>query len=92
MNLDCSNVKARFRRAKALVNMGLKEDAHQDLLVALRFDPNNDEIKQELRRVEEMCNVSNKTELIKKVELAVNNIAKGTSKEVAQTIRLTLIL
>ena len=31
-----------------------------------------------------MCNASNKTELIKEVELAVNNIAKSTSKEVAQ--------
>ncbi|KAJ8450396.1 hypothetical protein Cgig2_004853 [Carnegiea gigantea] len=84
MNLDCSNVNARFRRAEALVNMGLKEDAYQDLLVALRFDPNNEEIKQELRRVQEMCNASNKKELFKEFEPAVNNIAESTSKEVAQ--------
>ncbi|KAJ8435849.1 hypothetical protein Cgig2_029604 [Carnegiea gigantea] len=72
--------------AKALVNIGLKEDARQDLLVALRFDLNNEEIKQELQRVEEMYNASNGTELVHEAEATENNIAKGTSKQVAQAV------
>jgi len=34
-------VQARFTRAQALLNMGLKEEARKDLLVAIRFDSSN---------------------------------------------------
>ncbi|KAJ8433631.1 hypothetical protein Cgig2_026811 [Carnegiea gigantea] len=84
MNLDLFNVKARFRRAQALVNLGLKAEALQDLLVALSFDPNNEEIKQELRRIEEMCNVSNEKDLVKEVEVNGNNSVESSSKQVGQ--------
>ncbi|KAJ8426009.1 hypothetical protein Cgig2_026121 [Carnegiea gigantea] len=48
-NFDCFNVKACFRRAQALINMGQAEAARQDLLVAFRFEPNNGEVQKELR-------------------------------------------
>ncbi|KAJ8425985.1 hypothetical protein Cgig2_009492 [Carnegiea gigantea] len=56
MQLDLFNVKARLRRDQALLNMGLRGEARQDLLVAVRFDPNNEEIRKELSRVEEIKN------------------------------------
>ena len=51
MKLDLFNVKARFRRAQALLNIGLMEDARQKLHVVVRFDPNNEEIRKELIRM-----------------------------------------
>ena len=58
MNFDPVHVKAQFRRAQALLNMGLSMEAKQDLLVAIQLEPYNEEIRNELSRVEELCNTS----------------------------------
>jgi len=42
--------------------MGLREEARQDLLVVIRFGPNNVETKKQLASVEELCNNSCNTE------------------------------
>lgn len=47
INLDMFNVKAHFQRALALLNLGLKEDARQDLLVHVTFDLDNEEIRNQ---------------------------------------------
>ncbi|KAJ8438019.1 hypothetical protein Cgig2_030000 [Carnegiea gigantea] len=39
MKLDPFNVKVHFRRAQALLQMGLKDQAHQDILNAIRYEP-----------------------------------------------------
>ncbi|KAJ8425085.1 hypothetical protein Cgig2_034021 [Carnegiea gigantea] len=81
MNLDLFNVKAGFRRAQALVNLGLKAEAREDLLVALIFDLTNEEVKQELRRIEEMCTVSNERDLVKDAKVNGNNSIESSSKQ-----------
>ena len=58
MNFDPVNVKAQCRRAPALLHMVLSEEAKQNLLVAIQFEPYNEEIRNELARVEELCNIS----------------------------------
>jgi len=59
MNFDSFNVKARFPRAQALlINMGLSEEAKQNLLVAIQHEPYNEEIRDKLSRVEELFNIS----------------------------------
>jgi len=45
--------------------MGLREEARQYLPVAFEFEPNNEEIKKELPRVEELHNMSRKKEPIR---------------------------
>jgi len=62
MKLDMFNVRARFWQAQALLNMGLIEEARQNLLATICFDPNNEELKKELARIEELCSISCKTE------------------------------
>ncbi|KAJ8428413.1 hypothetical protein Cgig2_024559 [Carnegiea gigantea] len=47
INLDLLNVKAHFQRALAMLNLGLKEDARQDLLVLVTFDLDNEEIRNQ---------------------------------------------
>ncbi|KAJ8438049.1 hypothetical protein Cgig2_014178 [Carnegiea gigantea] len=63
-------LKLGFQLAKALINMGLREEARQDLLVVIRFDPKNEEIRKELKRVEEfsyrMIERGNKAEVFDK--------------------------
>ncbi|KAJ8426008.1 hypothetical protein Cgig2_026120 [Carnegiea gigantea] len=54
MKFDLFNVKSRFSRAQAFLNIGIKVDARSDLLIAIRFDPNNEELRKELRKVAEM--------------------------------------
>ena len=46
--------------------MDLAEDAHQDLCVAIQSDPNNEELRNELNRMEAMCNTSCGKEPIEK--------------------------
>ncbi|KAJ8428140.1 hypothetical protein Cgig2_011513 [Carnegiea gigantea] len=58
MNFDSFNVNARFRRAQALLNMVLSKEANQDLLVAIQLEPYNEEIRDELSRVEKLCSIS----------------------------------
>lgn len=86
MNLDCFNIKARFRRAWALVNIGLAEAAQQDLLVALRFEPNNGQVQKELRRIEKLCDAPNENELVMEVANKDNNSAESSSKEDGQVV------
>ncbi|KAJ8437240.1 hypothetical protein Cgig2_012509 [Carnegiea gigantea] len=86
MNLDCFNIKAHFRRAQALVNMGLVEAARQDLLVAFRFEPSNGEVQKELRRIEKFCDDPNENELVMEVANEDNNSAESSSKEDGQVI------
>ena len=52
---DFSNVKAQFRRAQACLHLGTIEKVYEDLLLALKFDPSNDEVKLELLKVKQMC-------------------------------------
>ena len=40
------------------MDIGLKEEAHQDILDVVHFDPCNDELKGELSRIENLCNQS----------------------------------
>lgn len=42
--------------------MGLKEEAHQDISDAIRFDPCNEELKRELLRIKNLCNQSREKE------------------------------
>ena len=56
IQIDLFNIKARFRRAKTLINMGLRQETCQYLLVRIRFDPKNEEIRKQLSKVEELCN------------------------------------
>ena len=65
MKFDLFNVKALFGRATSLLNLGLKEEARKDLLVVIRFDPNNEEVRKELDRVEKMCNANCRMEAFK---------------------------
>ena len=37
------------------MNMGIMEDVHQDLLFVITFELNYEELRRELRKVEEMC-------------------------------------
>ena len=62
MKLELLDVKAQFQRPRALLNMGLIEEARRDFLGAIRFDPNNKDLKKELAKIEELCNVSLKIE------------------------------
>ena len=50
--------KARFRGAQALFHMGLKDEACHDILDAIRYDPNNEELKRKLHKVEHLCTQS----------------------------------
>ncbi|KAJ8428061.1 hypothetical protein Cgig2_023455 [Carnegiea gigantea] len=52
---DFSNVKTQFRRAQASLHLGMVEKVYEDLLLALEFDPVNDEVKLELLKVKQMC-------------------------------------
>ncbi|KAJ8430564.1 LOW QUALITY PROTEIN: hypothetical protein Cgig2_019136 [Carnegiea gigantea] len=62
-------------------DLGLKAEARQDFLVALGFDPNNEE---ELQRIEEMCNVSKEKDIVKDTEVNGNNFIESSSKQVGQ--------
>ncbi|KAJ8450548.1 hypothetical protein Cgig2_020185 [Carnegiea gigantea] len=55
LKLDFCNVKARFRRAQAFMRLGMVEKAHDDLLLAFKFDPSTDEVKKELLKVKQLC-------------------------------------
>ncbi|KAH9071112.1 hypothetical protein EDB83DRAFT_315359 [Lactarius deliciosus] len=48
------NVKAFFRRAQARVSLQKLGEAHNDLQWALKIEPNNDAVKAELVRVDEL--------------------------------------
>ncbi|KAJ8436886.1 LOW QUALITY PROTEIN: hypothetical protein Cgig2_004381 [Carnegiea gigantea] len=61
--------------------MGLKEATWQDLLVALRFEPNNEKVQQELRRTEKLGDAPNKNELVTEAEHEDNNSAESSSWE-----------
>lgn len=54
LKLDFCNVKVRFRRARALLNLIMVQGAHEDVPLALKFDPSNDDVK-ELYKVEQIC-------------------------------------
>lgn len=56
LKLDFGNVKARSRRAQAVLQLSIVEAAHNDFILALMFDPKNDEVKKELTQVEGKCN------------------------------------
>ena len=64
MKHDHFNVNSRFWWAQAFLNMDLKDDARSNVLIAIRFDPNNEELRKELRKEEEMCNTSCEIEVI----------------------------
>lgn len=58
LQFDLFNVKARFRRARSFLGLGKMDEAHNDLLVALRFDPQNEDVLGELRSVEQLCRLN----------------------------------
>ncbi|KAJ8433052.1 hypothetical protein Cgig2_020619 [Carnegiea gigantea] len=51
--LNSRNVKARFRRAQALLQLGRVEEAYNDLLLAFKFGLSNQEVKKELDMVKQ---------------------------------------
>jgi len=55
LKLDFGNMKAQFRRAQTYLHLAMLEEAHKDLLSALEFDPDNDEVKKEQLKIERMC-------------------------------------
>ncbi|KAI9511085.1 hypothetical protein F5148DRAFT_1281149 [Russula earlei] len=54
LSLSNKNVKALFRRAQARVALQKLGDAHNDLQKALRVEPNNEAVKAELARVDDL--------------------------------------
>ncbi|KAJ8452720.1 hypothetical protein Cgig2_005056 [Carnegiea gigantea] len=50
---------------------GLSEEAKQDLLVAIQLEPYNEEIRDQLSRVEELCNISCNKVLTKEVQAQI---------------------
>jgi len=62
------------------MNMGLREEARQDLLVAVQFDPNNEGIRKELSRVEESCNDIWKEESHKNARFGCVKSSKSVSQ------------
>ncbi|EIN12462.1 hypothetical protein PUNSTDRAFT_141160 [Punctularia strigosozonata HHB-11173 SS5] len=54
LNAKNPNAKALFRRAQARTELSKLDEAKQDLLAALKIEPSNDSIKQELKRVDDL--------------------------------------
>ncbi|GLB45501.1 putative rna polymerase ii-associated protein 3 [Lyophyllum shimeji] len=54
LNLNAMNAKALFRRGQARVGMGKLDEALSDLSQALKREPANDAIKQELKKVTDL--------------------------------------
>ena len=79
MKLGLFNVRGWFKRAQTLLKMGLKEGARQDLLVVIGFGPNNDELRKELSKTEELCNTSREKEPLKKIEVWRSNSSRNSS-------------
>lgn len=52
LKFDLSHVKARFRRARSLLGLGKLADARNDLCLALRYEPRNEDVLNELQKVE----------------------------------------
>ncbi|KAJ8433085.1 hypothetical protein Cgig2_014133 [Carnegiea gigantea] len=62
MKLDAFNVKACCRRVQALLHMGLKDQARQDILDAIRYYPNSEELKNKLHKIEHVRTQSKEKE------------------------------
>lgn len=54
LKFDLFNVKARYRRARSFLGLGRVDEAHSDLLMALRFEPQNADVLSECSTVESM--------------------------------------
>ena len=54
LDLDSNNVKALFRRAQSYMYMNEFEKSLDDMNIALKFDPDNKEIKQKIIQVENL--------------------------------------
>ncbi|KAH9966152.1 hypothetical protein BJV74DRAFT_289932 [Russula compacta] len=54
LTLSKKNVKALFRRAQARVALQKLGEAHNDLQTALKLEPNNEAVKAELARVDDL--------------------------------------
>ena len=52
MKFDAYNVKVRYRRLLALLNLGLIEGTRMDLQIALKFEPKNKFMLKELEKLE----------------------------------------
>lgn len=48
ININPDNVKARFKRAKATLDLGLEDATYKDSTTATSFDPGDKEVKIEL--------------------------------------------
>ncbi|KAJ8425357.1 hypothetical protein Cgig2_021920 [Carnegiea gigantea] len=55
IRLNSCNVKARFRRARALLKLGSVQEAYNDILLAFKFDLSNQEVKKNLDMVKQKC-------------------------------------
>lgn len=54
LDFNPENVKALFRRAVVFVKVDRLDDALKDLKHAVELDPNNQEVRKELRKIEEV--------------------------------------
>lgn len=55
LQFDLFNVKVRYRRSRSFLGLGKVDKAHNDIIVALRFDPQNGDVLSELSSVEQLC-------------------------------------
>lgn len=58
MKRNTFSVKVRIRTVQTLLHTGLKDEAHQDILDAIRYDPNNEELRKEFHKIEQLCTQS----------------------------------
>ncbi|KAI9449906.1 hypothetical protein BJY52DRAFT_1305637 [Lactarius psammicola] len=83
LNLSNKNVKAFFRRAQARVSLQKLGEAHNDLQWALKIEPNNDAVKAELARVDELIVSKKGKTRTAPVDVATPPLASSTSSTAA---------
>ncbi|KAJ8438205.1 hypothetical protein Cgig2_001923 [Carnegiea gigantea] len=93
LKLDLFNVKARFRRAQALVKLGMMEEALKDLQTTIRLDPSTRKVKAELHKAEQMyksaCRKDRLQSLINDHNNSTRNRADSHDKVVFDPLNLS---